>query len=207
MRGVYLTFGGGVINIPPWSDFENLARFSKSDPYVHLGGTLCISRVKQCAACFIHHTPIVTQHTPADTFQITMPGTPTSPPPRRFPRSKTKAHSRTTTTSDDSESDADERTPRTPPRRRSPRSKKSARSSENSESDADEQTPTSPRPPRRAPRGKKKARLLVILVTTVYWTLLTDQGRRRRPTTRDSMQRRQQQVERNLQTTQKMKTT
>ena len=39
MRGVYLTFGG-VINIPPWSDFENLARFSKSDPYVHLGGTL-----------------------------------------------------------------------------------------------------------------------------------------------------------------------
>jgi hypothetical protein len=42
MRGVYLIFGG-VTNIPPWSDFENLARFSKSDPYVHLGGTLCIS--------------------------------------------------------------------------------------------------------------------------------------------------------------------
>ncbi len=37
MRGVYLTFGG-VTNIPPWSDFENLARFLKSDPYVHLGG-------------------------------------------------------------------------------------------------------------------------------------------------------------------------
>ena len=55
MRGVYLTFGG-VTNIPPWSDFENLARFSKSDPYVHLGGTSCISRSK----LHFHHTP----HTP-----------------------------------------------------------------------------------------------------------------------------------------------
>ena len=104
------------------------------------------------AAWYPPHTLLVTQHTPADTFQITMPGTPTSPPPRRSPRSKTKGRSN----SDDSESDADERTPTTPPPRRSPRSKKSARTSENSESDADEQIPT--RPPRRAPRGKKKAR-------------------------------------------------
>jgi DNA mismatch repair ATPase MutL len=104
------------------------------------------------------YTYIVTQHTPVDTFQITMPGTPTSSPPRRSPQSKTKASSSTTTTSNDSESDADERPPRTPPPQRSPRSKKSARTSENSESDADEQTPTSPRPPRRASRGKKKAR-------------------------------------------------
>jgi hypothetical protein len=29
MRGVYLIFGG-VTNIPPWSDFENLVRFRKS---------------------------------------------------------------------------------------------------------------------------------------------------------------------------------
>ena len=57
------------------------------------------------------------------------------------------------------------------------------------------------------PEARRRHVLLVIVVTTVNRTLLTDQGRRRRPTTRDSMQRRQQQVERNSQTTQKMKTT
>ena len=144
-RGIFDIWG--VTNIPSWSDFDYLAP-------MYIWGVHCAFLMSSNVLSTTH---LVTQLTPADIFQITMPGTPTSPPPWHSPRSKMKVRS-STTTSNDSKSDTDdEQTPTTPPPWRSPRPKKLAHTSENSESDADEQTPTSPHPPWRAPRGKKKA--------------------------------------------------
>ncbi len=52
--------------MPRWSDFENLARFFTSDPYLHLGGTLCISAflMSSCVLSTMHAPTGLTQHTP-----------------------------------------------------------------------------------------------------------------------------------------------
>jgi hypothetical protein len=97
VRGVYLTLGG--------SQIYHLVRFKKSDPHVHLG-LHCAFLVSSNVLSTTH---LVTQHTPADIIQVTMPGTLTSPPPRRSSRSKKSAR-----TSENSKSDADKRTPTSP---------------------------------------------------------------------------------------------
>ena len=120
-----------------WVNFQN-----------YIWGVHCAFLVSSSVLSTTH---LITQHTPADTFQITKPGTPTSPLPRRSPWSKTKARSTSTTTSNNCKSDADKQSQTTPPPQHSPQIKTLARTSENSESDADKRCP-----PRRAPRGKKK---------------------------------------------------
>ncbi len=159
-----------------------------------------------CRVFYPPYTYIVTQHTPADTFQITMPGTPTSPPPRALPEARqrrilvlpllaTRANQMLTNNLQEHlRLDAlPEARSRHVPVKTANQTLTNKLQHHLIRLDA-------------LPKARRRHVLPVILVTTVNWTLLTDQGRRSRPTTRDSMRRRQQQqVERNSRTTQKMK--